>query len=175
MIKKQLAKRTSKLTDTTVRDTLKLAKQPGMISFGGGIPKSKTFPAKEMEAICQKLFKKGAEEILQYNQTQGYPGLIKQLEKNRNFYRQKRDQMLEALNKYAPKELVKWNKPQGRLFLWLKMVEKFNVNKIYKKAVDNGVAFIPGNVFFAKEKEYNTLCLSYARVDAEKMAIGIKK
>ena len=377
-----LAKRTARLTDTSVRDTLRLSQKPGVISFGGGIPNVRLFPVATMERIIKKLLKKAGDKVLQYNQTQGYPPLLevlaeyysekwglkiepenvlvttgsqqaldllaktllnkgdrvlvedptyfvalsafnayqpryetvkleadgpkleevekklgrvkffytvptfqnptgvcwsvkkrrlvarllkkhrvllveddpygelwfqrswppvfrwnrrqvvylgsfsktlapglrvgfviarkdlieklvlvkqgmdihtstlsqavvaeflkekevykKQLEKVRRFYRQQKETMVAALEKHAP-EGVAWTKPRGGMFLWLRLPEKVDVRRLYPRAVKAGVAFIPGYVFYACQKDYRTLRLAYATVGAAQIKEGIKK
>lgn len=54
-----------------IRELLKITRQPGMISFAGGLPGPETFPVKELEEIaCQVLRQKGA-IALQYGPTEG--------------------------------------------------------------------------------------------------------
>ncbi|UCG46002.1 MAG: PLP-dependent aminotransferase family protein [Candidatus Bathyarchaeota archaeon] len=54
-----------------IRELLKLARRPGIISFAGGLPDPQTFPVNELEDIaCHLLQEKGATS-LQYGPTEG--------------------------------------------------------------------------------------------------------
>ncbi|MCK5592692.1 PLP-dependent aminotransferase family protein [Candidatus Bathyarchaeota archaeon] len=62
-----------------IRELLKIARRPGMISFAGGLPDPQTFPVKELEDIaCHLLQEKGA-IALQYGPTQGEPPLREEI------------------------------------------------------------------------------------------------
>lgn len=91
--------------------------------------------------------------------------------KIRKFYARQSKIMGKILAQTMPKT-VTWNEPQGGLYYWLKT--KINTQKLYKKAVQQNIAFVPGHVFFANRPEYNYLRLSFATVDEEKMKRGLK-
>ncbi|UCG44696.1 MAG: PLP-dependent aminotransferase family protein, partial [Candidatus Bathyarchaeota archaeon] len=64
-----------------IRELLKLARRPGIISFAGGLPDPQTFPIKELEDIaCHLLQEKGATS-LQYGPTEGEPPLREEIAK----------------------------------------------------------------------------------------------
>jgi 2-aminoadipate transaminase len=55
----------------TVREFLKYAKQPGMISFGGGLPAPELFPIAEFESASETILKKRGAQALQYGESEG--------------------------------------------------------------------------------------------------------
>lgn len=57
-----------------VRRILEFVKQPGMISFAGGMPAPEVFPVKEF-AECSHLIRDKGEQLLQYGTTDGNPEL----------------------------------------------------------------------------------------------------
>lgn len=64
-----------------IRELLKVTRRPDIISFGGGLPASETFPVKELEEIsCQVLREKGA-TALQYGPTEGEFNLREEIAK----------------------------------------------------------------------------------------------
>ncbi|UCE95600.1 MAG: PLP-dependent aminotransferase family protein [Candidatus Bathyarchaeota archaeon] len=64
-----------------IRELLKVARKPDIISFAGGLPDPKTFPIKDLEEIsCELLREKGA-LALQYGPTEGEPPLREEIAK----------------------------------------------------------------------------------------------
>jgi len=53
------ARRTVHLNANAVRDILRTAESPQIISFAGGLPATDLFPAKELASICQRVCEKG--------------------------------------------------------------------------------------------------------------------
>ncbi len=70
-----LAARAAKMNPSVIRELLKLTEQPGIISFAGGLPSSKTFPVAEFEAACAKVLRDDAAGALQYAASEGYTPL----------------------------------------------------------------------------------------------------
>ena len=66
----------------------------------------------------------------------------------RKVYRERRDAMLEALEKFFPEE-VTWTHPKGGLFLWVTLPKGMNCQKLFEEAVRENVAFVPGDCFYA--------------------------
>jgi 2-aminoadipate transaminase len=55
-----------------IRELLKLTEQPGMISFGGGLPAPEVFPLKAFEEACTRVLREQGPMALQYSATEGY-------------------------------------------------------------------------------------------------------
>jgi 2-aminoadipate transaminase len=55
-----------------IRELLKLTEQPGMISFGGGLPAPEVFPIKAFEQACARVLRDQGAQALQYGATEGY-------------------------------------------------------------------------------------------------------
>jgi 2-aminoadipate transaminase len=66
----------------------------------------------------------------------------------RQVYRERRDTMLHALREYFPAE-VTWTRPKGGLFLWVTMPEGTDSQALFKAAIAEEVAFVPGDSFYA--------------------------
>ena len=58
-----------------IREILKVAISPEVISFAGGLPNKELFPLEAISASAQKLIANGDRNILQYANTEGYMGL----------------------------------------------------------------------------------------------------
>lgn len=58
-----------------IREILKVASQPEIISFAGGLPKPELFPTEELRESFDRVLSERAQEALQYNRTEGYQPL----------------------------------------------------------------------------------------------------
>lgn len=67
-------------------------------------------------------------------------------------YRGKYQRMADALAANLP-DFVQLSKPQGGLFIWATIPEKFDMNKFCVEAVKRKVAVVPGNAFNSDENE----------------------
>ena len=97
-----------------------------------------------------------------------------QLADTRSLYREKRDLMLDALVEHMPAG-VEWNRPEGGMFLWLTFPEDVDGTELLEDALDEGVAFIPGEPFYAGEPERNTARLNFTSVDDEELTKGVRR
>ena len=68
----QLSHRSRKLTSSAIREILKVASSPDVISFAGGIPAPETFPVDLLRIASDRIFTAQASEALQYSVTEGY-------------------------------------------------------------------------------------------------------
>ncbi len=89
-------------------------------------------------------------------------------------YRVKLEAMLEALSRYMPKE-AEWTKPEGGLFLWVKLPEGVDTTKMLERALAHKVAYVPGQPFFADGSGQNTMRLSFALATLEEIEEGIRR
>ncbi|MGA8492872.1 MAG: PLP-dependent aminotransferase family protein [Terriglobales bacterium] len=72
----------------------------------------------------------------------------------RKIYSQRRDVMLDALQEFFPPD-VTWTRPKGGLFLWVTLPTDVDTQAIFKSAVEQSVAFVPGDSFYAKDAPGN--------------------
>ncbi len=69
------------LRSSEIRDLMKLATQPDIISFAGGMPNNDLFPVKEIDEIYNNLSPSVKKSAFQYGPTPGYPPLLSSLKK----------------------------------------------------------------------------------------------
>jgi 2-aminoadipate transaminase len=100
--------------------------------------------------------------------------LEKRINSNVNIYRKKRDIMLYSLEKYFPPE-TSWTKPQGGFFVVAILPEYMDTGEIFKQAIAENVAYVPGSPFFANGKGKNTMRLSFCYPSLEDIEEGIKR
>ena len=85
-----------------------------------------------------------------------------QVARARAHYRQRRDWLLAALQRYMPAG-VAWTRPAGGLFAWATLPEGIDAAGLLQRALEEAnVAFVPGGAFFFDGRGRNTLRLSYS-------------
>ena len=93
----------------------------------------------------------------------------------RRVYRERRDVMLAAMDEFFPKE-VHYTRPQGGLFLWVTLPEGLDCDRLFKAAVDQNVAFVPGYCFYPEEADgYRNLRLNFSASRPEQIREGIRR
>jgi len=63
--------RAGKMRKSVIRELLKVAQDPEIISFAGGLPNPDSFPLKDLEGVIQSVMEKHGKTALQYGTTQG--------------------------------------------------------------------------------------------------------
>lgn len=89
-------------------------------------------------------------------------------------YRQRRNAMVAALETMMPAG-VSFTRPQGGLFLWVKLPERIKALELLKRCLDQNVAFVPGDSFFPNGGVENTLRLNYSNMPEERIREGIAR
>ncbi|WP_209477283.1 aminotransferase-like domain-containing protein [Thermococcus stetteri] len=90
------------------------------------------------------------------------------------FYKPRRDAMLQALEEYMP-EGVEWTRPDGGMFIWVTLPEGIDTKLMMEKAVAKGVAYVPGEAFFAYRDIKNTMRLNFTYVPEDKIREGVRR
>lgn len=73
------ARRMEGVPRSFIREILKVAISPEVISFAGGLPNKALFPLEALSASTQKLMTSGERNILQYSNTEGFIGLRRKI------------------------------------------------------------------------------------------------
>ena len=94
--------------------------------------------------------------------------------KIRALYRDQCAAMLASLEQHMPVG-VEWNRPEGGMFVWVKLPKHIDTMKLLEQSIGQHVAFVPGGPFFANEAEHNTLRLSFVTVPPAKIDEGVAK
>jgi 2-aminoadipate transaminase len=100
--------------------------------------------------------------------------LEENIESNIQIYEKKRDVMINALEKYFPKEAT-WTKPQGGFFIAATLPEYIDTKEMLEEAIEENVAYVPGAPFYADGKGQNTMRLSFCYPSEEDIEEGIKR
>lgn len=99
-----------------------------------------------------------------------------QLPKILDVYRPKQQAMLSALQKHFPADLH-WSDPDGGMFIWVEGPAELDMLKVYYKAIENNVAFVPGQYFYANNEEFGrqTFRLNYTMPSIENIETAVQK
>ncbi|MDR5811281.1 PLP-dependent aminotransferase family protein [Caballeronia sp. LZ019] len=92
----------------------------------------------------------------------------------RALYRDQCAAMLAALERHMPAG-VEWNRPEGGMFVWVKLPQHIDSMKLLEQAIAQNVAFVPGGPFFANQAEHNTMRLSFVTVPPATIDEGVAK
>lgn len=97
------------------------------------------------------------------------------IDKMRHTYAHKCKTMLDAIVEYFPDGVV-CTKPNGGLFIWCDIGHGVDTYALAKKATENKVAYVPGNVFMVDAtQKSSTLRLNYSTMSDENIVEGIKR
>jgi 2-aminoadipate transaminase len=94
-----------------------------------------------------------------------------QLARSRALYQRKGERMLAALERSMP-DSVRWTTPRGGFFSWLTLPDVDAVD-LATRAVEEGVAAVPGTLFFPDGRGTDSLRLSFSLVEEERIDEGI--
>ncbi|MDD5656052.1 MAG: PLP-dependent aminotransferase family protein [Elusimicrobia bacterium] len=89
-------------------------------------------------------------------------------------YRVRKDAMLQALERYMP-EGVTWTRPEGGLFLWVRLPAHMNADKLFYAAIKENVAYVIGSAFHCDGGGQNTMRLNFSYPTPEQIDEGIKR
>src|SRR6185312_1042882 len=94
----------------------------------------------------------------------------------RKVYAERAQAMDNALRKDLG-DAIEFVQPQGGLFVWARLTgaggKVKDGNELAKRAIEKGVAFVPGAPFYVNKPDLSTLRLSFATADVRKIEEGI--
>ncbi|MET9968357.1 PLP-dependent aminotransferase family protein [Streptomyces sp. NPDC006356] len=96
------------------------------------------------------------------------------LEDGRALYRERCEAMLSELSTVLPHGSM-WSRPDGGMFLWVRLPEGFDTAALLPRAVDHGVSYVPGSPFFAGPPNPATLRLSFAGHGPQDTVEGMRR
>ncbi len=111
----------------------------------------------------------------QYLKSGRMPDTLKRV---RQVYAERAQAMGDAL-KSELGDAIEFTQPLGGLFFWARLTGKggkiSDAGEFAKRAIEKGVAFVPGAPFFAKEPDRSSLRLSFATADVAKIREGVAR
>lgn len=96
------------------------------------------------------------------------------IEKIKEMYRNQRNMMVSMIEKYFP-ENVKYTKPEGGMFLWVTLPEGLSSMDLFELAINENVAFVPGQAFYVDGSGNNSLRLNFSNSNGRQIEEGIKR
>ncbi|MEO5732515.1 MAG: PLP-dependent aminotransferase family protein [Rubrivivax sp.] len=90
----------------------------------------------------------------------------------RKRYAAQRDAMQAALAQQLA-DSCRWVKPAGGMFFWLELPPQIDATALLPRAIEAGMAFVPGATFYPHQGRTNTLRLSFVTVSPEQIAHGV--
>ncbi|MCX7241161.1 MAG: PLP-dependent aminotransferase family protein [Burkholderiales bacterium] len=109
----------------------------------------------------------------QYLKAGRMPGQLAQV---RKVYAERAQAMGDALRRELG-DAIEFVQPQGGLFVWARLTgahgKASDGGELAKRAIEQGVAFVPGVPFYANHPDRSTLRLSFATADIAKIEEGV--
>ncbi|PRD65265.1 PLP-dependent aminotransferase family protein [Malikia granosa] len=100
------------------------------------------------------------------------------LEKARAVYAERARALCEGLRAELG-DAIEFVAPQGGLFVWARLTgargQVADGNEFSRRAIEQGVAFVPGAPFYCEQPDPATLRLSFATSDVEKIREGVSR
>jgi 2-aminoadipate transaminase len=89
-------------------------------------------------------------------------------------YHERRDAMLDALEAHFPTK-ARWTKAEGGLFVWAELPDEIDTRELLAEAIQQKVAFVPGQSFHTDRTGQNTMRLNFSNVTPERLKLGIER
>lgn len=96
------------------------------------------------------------------------------VDKIRETYKHRCQLMINTMKETFPPE-AKFTDPDGGLFTWVELPEYVNTRDLAAKALDMGVAFVPGSGFFPNGGNNCCMRLNYSCMPDERIVEGVKR
>lgn len=84
-------------------------------------------------------------------------------------YRDRRDALLTAMSRYFPSGL-RWTEPHGGFCVWVALPPTIATTDLYLAAIERGVAFAPGDFFFAGQAPQPHIRLAFSSLPPEQIS-----
>jgi 2-aminoadipate transaminase len=100
--------------------------------------------------------------------------LDEHIERIVNVYSNQCSAMIRSIESNFPSDV--WHtRPEGGMFLWATLPEGVSSMELFDLALEDKVAFVPGNPFYINEETTNTLRLNFSCVDEDTIETGIER
>ena len=100
--------------------------------------------------------------------------LDEHVEKIRAVYKHRCELMINTMKETFPPE-AKFTDPDGGLFTWVELPDYINTRELAAKALDMGVAFVPGSGFYPYGDNNHCMRLNYSCMPDERILEGVKR
>jgi 2-aminoadipate transaminase len=93
----------------------------------------------------------------------------------RSTYRDQQEHALAALAREFAGTGVTWNQPEGGFYLWVRLPRGMSARRLFALALDEGVAFVPGDAFGLGDEHASALRLSFSSPTRERIDEGVRR
>ena len=87
-------------------------------------------------------------------------------------YADQMNTMLDELSRM--KTVASYTRPEGGLFIFASLDERLNATELLNKAVERGVAYVPGTHFYPEGGHQNTFRLNFSKASPEEIRKGMR-
>jgi 2-aminoadipate transaminase len=97
----------------------------------------------------------------------------------RSLYKAQCTAMLDALDKHFPNAAqdpehnLTWNRPAGGMFIWARLPAGMDATHLFPRAIQEGVAFVPGTPFFSSNPDPRSIRLSFVSPNTDEIRQGV--
>ena len=95
------------------------------------------------------------------------------LRRARPYYKERCCALLEALEESMPPG-VRWTRPTGGLCCWVTLPDEGSFEDLYWAALKRGVAYTPGEVFFARRSKRASIRLCYGKLETNELRRAVE-
>jgi len=125
--------------------------------------------AKQAEDLCSGVF----DQRMVYEA--GRRGILdRQLPLLRKHYADKRDVMVTALG-HELGDAISWPDPRGGFFLWARLPDGIDADRLISRAIQHGVVYVAGSAFFVNDQGGRFIRLSFSAPAHERIREGVKR
>ncbi|MFH1845424.1 MAG: PLP-dependent aminotransferase family protein [bacterium] len=96
------------------------------------------------------------------------------LERIRDVYRERRDLMLQTMDRTFPPS-VRYTRPEGGMFLWVELPAGGDARDLLIRCLAQKIAFVPGGSFFPNGGRENCFRLNFSNLQPERIEEGIER
>ncbi len=89
-------------------------------------------------------------------------------------YRDRRDAMLEALERFFPPQAA-WTAPKGGLFVWATLPDYIDTTDLLARALRENVAFVPGSAAYVDGSGRNSMRLNFSGSTEDEIREGVRR
>lgn len=114
----------------------------------------------------------GQHMVLEFARRGAFPAHVDWL---RELYREKQEAAGRALAKHFAGTGVSWNDPEGGFYRWVRFPDGISTRELLDLALEEGVAFVPGEVFSASGQFGDCLRFSYSSPTPDRIYEGVRR
>jgi len=107
--------------------------------------------------------------ILEFLQQGALPSHLMKL---KSAYSQRLEQMANLIKAHTGGS-IQFNRPDGGMFLWLSLDSAIDTMELFRHAIEEQVAFVPGAAFYSEDRKSSELRLNFSNCSAEQIDSGI--